>query len=78
MRETNPSPGSDEPTASTIAAGKKTPEAAAAPPPKPAPAPKAPASAPKAPPAPAPAPAPSPTSFANYTKAMKDALGYRE
>ena len=75
MSKAKDSPDSDEPTASTIAAGPQTPAAAAAPPPKPAPAPKAaPAPAPKA----APAPAPAPDSFANYTRAMKEALGYRE
>jgi len=67
-----------EPTASTIAAGPQTPAGAAAPPPKPAPAPKAPAAPPRAAPTPAAAPAPVPGSFANYTRAMKEALGYRE
>lgn len=79
MSKAKDSPDSDEPTASTIAAGPQTPAAAAAPPPKPAPAPKAaPAPAPKASSAPAPAATPAPDSFANYTRAMKEALGYRE
>lgn len=75
---TKDSPGS-EPTASTIAAGPQTPAAAAAPPPKPAPVAKAaPAPAPKAAQTPAPAPTAVPGSFSNYTRAMKEALGYRE
>ena len=77
MSKTNPSSGSDEPTASTIAAGKKTPEAAAAPPPKPAPKKVE-------PPAVKPAVTTAPTNpayggtFSDYTTAMKQALGYRE
>lgn len=76
MSETNQPSGSNEPTASTIAAGKKTPEAAAAPPPKPA-APKAPAPAPKAAPTPTPTPAPAKDSFTSFTDQMKATLGYR-
>ena len=78
MSETNPPYGSDEPTASTIAAGKKTPEAAAAPPPKPAPKKfEPPAVKPAVRTEPVVEP-PSRDTFSDYTKAMKQALGYRE
>ena len=77
MSERKDSPDSDEtPDAAKVAAGKKTPEEAAAPKPPPKkPEPK-PAPAPKpAPPAPAPAKA---DTFTSFTDGMKRALGYRE
>ena len=78
MSETNPPSGSEEPTASTIAAGKKTPEAAAAPTPKPAPKKvEPPAVKPAVRTEPVVEP-PSGGTFSDYTTAMKQALGYRE
>lgn len=76
MSETNPSPGSAEPAASTIAAGTKKPETAAAPPAKPASKAK-PDAAPATKPAEETKPAPEKSSFDSFTDEMKKTLGYR-
>lgn len=77
MSDTKNSPASDEtPDAAKVAAGKKTPEDAAAPKPLPKkPEPKQ-LPAPKSAPA-APAPAKADT-FTTFTKGMLSSLGYRE
>ena len=78
MSENHPSPDSEEPTAATIAAGKKTPATATPPPAKPPLKKVEPAPAKPAAPAPVPVPKPDAATFSAYTRAMKEALGYRE
>ena len=76
MSKAKDSPGSDQPNASTIAAGTETPETAAAPPAKPAPKAK-PAAAPATKPAEETKPAPEKSSFDSFTDEMKKTLSYR-